>query len=192
MFIRKTNDRVKKIVVYTVAAAFVLSTGVIGVYALLERRQGGPVASASEIAVVNGRAIDYWSFVENYYAIYQQYPFFSPGESEYWLRSYVLDQMIAGELLRMEAEKASIKIDKSEVDEIIETQKDSFSNTSDYYSYLQSRGLTEADVRESVRSSLMVEEYVAKLQESATVTDEEINVKLSRARLRTTAWSSMR
>lgn len=177
MFIRKTSDRVKKIVVYVVAAAFVLSTGIIGIYALVDQRQGTPVASASEIAVVNGRSIDYWSFVENYYVIYQQYPFFSPGESEYWLRSYVLDQMIAGELLRAEAEKASIKIDKSEIDTVIETQKASFPSTDDYYSYLQSRGMTEADMREAVRSDLMVEAYVTKLQNTATVTDEEVNAE---------------
>lgn len=178
MFIGKTNDRVKKIVVWVVAAAFVLSTGVIGIYALIDRQPGGvPTASASDIASVNGRRIDYWSFIENFYAVYQQYPYFSPGESQYWLRSYVLEQMIAGELLRIEAEKSSVEVDDAVVDETIEGYKAAFADPDDYLSYLQSRGMTEADLRSSIRSSLLVEAYVAELQEEATVTEEEINAE---------------
>jgi len=175
MFIGKKNDRVRKIVTWVVVAAFVLSTGIIGIYALVDRQLGGAQpAYASYIATVNGRGIDYGSFIENYNAIYQQYPYFSPGESQYWLRSFVLEQMIAGELLRAEAEKSSIKVDDAKIDQVIEEYKAAFSDPDDFYGYLQSRQMTEADFRKSVRSSLMVEEYIARLQETATVTEEEI------------------
>ena len=175
MFIRKTSDRFKKAVVWIVAAAFVLSTGIIGIYALVDRRSGGvPSAMASDIASVNGRGIDYWSFIENFYAVYQQYPYFSPGESQYWLRSYVLDQMIARELLRAEAERSSIKVDEAVVNETIDGYKALFSDSDEFRDYLMSRGMTEADLRRSVRSSLMIEAYVEKLQEQAVVTERSM------------------
>lgn len=178
MFIRKTSDRFKKAVVWIVAAAFVLSTGIIGIYALVDRRSGGvPSAMASDIASVNGRGIDYWSFIENFYAVYQQYPYLSPGESRSWLRSYVLDQMIARELLRAEAERSSIKVDEAVVNETIDGYKTLFSDSDEFRDYLMSRGMTEADLRRSVRSSLMIEAYVEKLQEQAVVTEEEINAE---------------
>ena len=175
MLFGKSNDRMKKIVVYTVAAAFVLSTGIIGVYALMSRPyESVPLASASDIAVVNGKGIGYYEFLERYRYTYQQYPFFSPGESEYWLRSFVLDQIIAGELIKAEAEKAGIKVAKADIDKAIESQKALYSNVDDYYLYLQSMGMTEADMREAVRASLMVEAYIEQLQSTATVSDEEI------------------
>ena len=175
MLFGKSNDRMKKIVVYTVAAAFVLSTGIIGVYALMSRPyESVPLASASDIAVVNGKGIGYYEFLERYRYTYQQYPFFSPGESEYWLRSFVLDQIIAGELIQAEAEKAGTKVDKSDIDEVIKFQKALYSDVNDYYLYLQSMGMTEADMREAVRASLMVEAHIEQLQSTAAVSDEEV------------------
>ena len=129
---------------------------------------------APDIAVVNGKGIGYYEFLERYRYTYQQYPFFSPGESEYWLRSFVLDQIIAGELIKAEAEKAGIKVAKADIDKAIESQKALYSNVDDYYLYLQSMGMTEADMREAVRASLMVEAYIEQLQSTATVSDEEI------------------
>lgn len=175
MLFGKSNDRIKKIVVYTVSAAFVLSTGIIGVYALMSRPyESAPYASASDIAVVNGKGIGYYEFLENYRYMYQQYPFFSPGESEYWLRSFVLDQIIAGELVKAEAERAGIKVGKAEIDEVIESQKALYANVDDYYLYLQSIGMTEADLREAVKANLMVEAYIKQLESGATVSDEEV------------------
>lgn len=52
-----------------------------------------------------------------------------------------------------------------------------FSDSDEFRDYLMSRGMTEADLRRSVRSSLMIEAYVEKLQEQAVVTEEEINAE---------------
>jgi len=175
MLFGKSNDRLTKIVVYTVAAAFVLSTGIIGVYALKSRPyEPVPYASASEVAVVNGKSIGYYEFVQTYRYVYQQYPFFSPGESEYWLRSYVLELMIDDELIRAEAEKSGIKVDKGEIDEAIKSLKAMYAKEDDFYLYLQSVGMTEAEVRETVKANLMTQAYIEQLQSAAAVSDEEV------------------
>jgi len=76
------------------------------------------------------------------------------------VKKEVMDQLIGGELLYQETQKAGIRIDPKTVDERLAQFKKRFSNDADYKASLKTMNLSENQIRSDIERSLAIEKFV--------------------------------
>lgn len=91
------------------------------------------------------------------------------------LKERALDEVIAVELIKQESRKLQVKDIDEKVDEKLKELKSRYQSEGKYKDFLKTKGRSEADVKESIKSKIYVEEYLeVKGIKNPRVPDEEI------------------
>ncbi len=91
------------------------------------------------------------------------------------MKRRALDKVIAQELVKQESRKLQIKDMNKKIEEKFKELKSRDHSEEKFASFLEKKGLTEKDIRESVKSKIYVEEYLElKGIQNPEVPDEEI------------------
>jgi peptidyl-prolyl cis-trans isomerase C len=91
------------------------------------------------------------------------------------VKKEVMDQLIGGELLYQETQKAGIRIDPKTVDERLAQFKKRFSNDADYKASLKTMNLSENQIKSDIERSLAIEKFVLdKFMDKVSVPEKEI------------------
>jgi peptidyl-prolyl cis-trans isomerase C len=91
------------------------------------------------------------------------------------LKKRALDEVIALELIKQESRKLHVKDIDEKVDEKLKEMKSRYKSEKKYEDFLKTKGRNEADVKESIKSKIYVEEYLeVKGIKNPQVPDEEI------------------
>ncbi len=90
------------------------------------------------------------------------------------LETQVLDQMIAGVLLRQEAEKSGIAVDNNEVETEMATIIESLGGLDVFNQQLVGANLSKEELEDDIKEQLLVSKYIdTQVSGDETVTDEE-------------------
>jgi hypothetical protein len=81
-----------------------------------------------------------------------------------------VDNVITQMLIRQEAEKQGIKVTEEEIKKKLDPYKGSFGKPNEWVTYLHDNGLTEQDIIDQIKLSVMWEKLLTK---QVTVTDDE-------------------
>jgi peptidyl-prolyl cis-trans isomerase C len=128
------------------------------------------------IATVNGRAIE----AEKVYSVYQMNRMMlqqrgrslNPTEDQ-MLKAQSLQVVIADELLYQAALAAGVKVAPAEVDAALKQWKSRVGSEENYKKFLESSGMTPADVRHELERNQVTEAYQKTLVTGKGVTEEE-------------------
>lgn len=85
-----------------------------------------------------------------------------PTDKEKDLQQFLLNQLIAGELMYQIAKKTDLKDRETRVDEEFAKLKARFSKDEDYQKALKEQGITERELREMVRRNVVIDSYIEK------------------------------
>lgn len=146
------------------------------------RGEGGP-GESGYAAKINGKKISYEDYQKNYYRlkdIYQQLnnTGLTPEiEKQLGLKKLALDNLVETVLVRAEAKRMGIKVTKDDVKKAIEAipafQKNGAFDFQQYQQVLNSNRLSPAKFEEEQQRDLLLQKTRKKIQDSATVSDEE-------------------
>ncbi|MEN8262451.1 MAG: peptidylprolyl isomerase [Nitrospirota bacterium] len=91
------------------------------------------------------------------------------------LKRRALDAVVSLELIKQESQKLKIKDMDGKVDEKLKELKNRYQSERKYKDFLKTKGRTESDVKESIKSKIYVEEYLeVKGIKNPKVPEEEI------------------
>jgi parvulin-like peptidyl-prolyl isomerase len=128
------------------------------------------------LATVNGKPIQ----AEKVYSVYQMNKMMlqqrgrtlNPTEDQ-MLKAQSLQVVIADELLYQAALQAGVKVAPAEVDAALKQWKSRVGSEENYKQFLESSGMTGADVRHELERNLVTEAYQKSLVTGKGVTEEE-------------------
>ncbi len=127
---------------------------------------------------VNNASISYASFLRSYKRAYDQYLQDAEGEIspqvESYLKSQVLSNLIANEILYQEAKKAEVKVSKEEVTQQTKEVKRRFTSQEYFMRWLSYQGYSYSDFEEEIERQLTISRLTQRIMDSAIVTDEEL------------------
>jgi len=134
-------------------------------------------ATGDVVATVNGTEISRAEFEDAVARTQRQYESQS-GQLDSSklndLKKSVLDSLISRELLYQAAQKSDITVDSAKVDDQIGSLKGRFQSDEQYQAALKNAGITEEDLRQDVKKSLVIQELLAqKVTPNVTVGEEE-------------------
>lgn len=130
------------------------------------------------VAQVNGETItrsEYNQAVENLRQSQQQSPT-GGAVSDEQIRSQALEGLINQALIMSALEESSVSVSDEEVNTRLEQIKGQMQSEEAYQQQLEAEGLTEAELRDDIRTQLRMQAFIeSELPEgSTTVTDEEL------------------
>ena len=144
---------------------------------------------ADTVATVNGVAISQEELDVNYAQFLQMYEAYGVDTSDETLRinlrNSILESLIVQELLLQEAQNRELTVSDEEVNEYIQSVKDSYGDADAYVKVLEKNGYTEASYAEAVREQMVIELFrddlvnhpevvdVAKARHILVATEEE-------------------
>jgi peptidyl-prolyl cis-trans isomerase C len=97
------------------------------------------------------------------------------------LQKKALDKVISRELIYQESQKIEIEGIEKKIAERMKKAKEKYEGNEEYASYLKTKGLTEKDVKESIKRSIAVDEYLKmKGIREPEVPEEEIKAYYNR------------
>lgn len=89
------------------------------------------------------------------------------------LRKKALEELIKRELYYQEAKRSGIRVEKSEINQGLETIKKRFKSKKDYKEALKQAGISEDDLRKDIERNLMIQKFYQKeVIEKSKVSDE--------------------
>ncbi|CAH2030651.1 peptidylprolyl isomerase [Trichlorobacter ammonificans] len=99
-----------------------------------------------------------------------------PAERESEVQKFLLNQLIAGELMYQLAKTSPLNGQEAKVDEHVKGLKETrFKNEEEFAKALKEQGMTEKDLRELVRRNLVIDAYIEKMiVPKQTVTAAEV------------------
>ena len=116
---------------------------------------------ADTVATVNGVAISQEELDVNYAQFLQMYEAYGVDTSDETLRinlrNSILESLIVQELLLQEAQNRELTVSDEEVNEYIQSVKDSYGDADAYVKVLEENGYTEASYAEAVREQMVIE-----------------------------------
>ncbi|MDO9464250.1 MAG: SurA N-terminal domain-containing protein [bacterium] len=116
------------------------------------------------MATVNGEVITYSQFKQRVFEIEEAYKTAYSGEElEKQLRDRkksILDDLIKECLLLGEAKRENIKVDKIEIEKMVNTAKSKFKSLDDFYDALRNEGLTLETLEEKYKKNLMIKKII--------------------------------
>ncbi|MFH1904762.1 MAG: peptidyl-prolyl cis-trans isomerase [bacterium] len=116
------------------------------------------------MATVNGEVVTYSQFKQRVFEIEEAYrKVYSGEELEKRLKERgksILDDLIEECLLLGEAKRENIKIDKIEIEKMVNTAKSKFKSLDDFYDTLRNEGLTLETLEEKYKRSLMIKKII--------------------------------
>lgn len=116
------------------------------------------------MATVNGEVVTYSQFKQRVFEIEEAYrEVYSGEEFEKQLRDRkksILDDLIEECLLLGEAKKENIKVDKIEIERMLNTAKSKFKNSNDFYRVLRNEGLTLETLEKKYSRILMIKKII--------------------------------
>lgn len=116
------------------------------------------------MATVNEEVITYSQFKQRVFEIEETYrEVYSGEELEKQLRDKkksILDDLIKECLLLSEAKRDNIKVDKIEIEKMVNIAKSKFENLNDFYRALRNEGLTLETLEEKYKKSLMIKKII--------------------------------
>ncbi|HEV8701200.1 MAG TPA: peptidylprolyl isomerase [Candidatus Polarisedimenticolia bacterium] len=137
---------------------------------------GAGEAPADSVARVNGRPILRRDFEA---AVQLQFRGRRPGRDGLKelqsVREKVLEQLIENELLYQKASKADAAVPEERIEAEFKTLRDGFPSASEFADVLKETGVTEAEIKEQLRRTLIVTRFVDReVLSGLEVTDEEV------------------
>lgn len=91
------------------------------------------------------------------------------------IKTKVLDNLIATELLYQESKKTGITIEEKEISETYEKQKTSFSTNAEFLAALKESNYNEKTFKDQIKIGLTIQHFINnKFSESTTVSDDEV------------------
>ncbi|MBU0477360.1 peptidyl-prolyl cis-trans isomerase [bacterium] len=132
------------------------------------------------MATVNGEVITYSQFKQRVFEIEEAYrTAYSGEELEKQLRDRkksIPDDLIKECLLLGEAKRENIKVDKIEIEKMVNTAKSKFENLDDFYRVLRNEGLTLETLEDKYKRSLMIKKIIQfKVNSKVIIESYEIN-----------------
>ena len=116
------------------------------------------------MATVNGEVITYSQFRQRAFEIEEAYRKVYSGEKlEKRLKEReksILDDLIEERLLLGEAKRENIKIDKIEIERMVNTAKSKFESLDDFYNALRNEGLTLETLEKEYKQRLMIKKII--------------------------------
>ena len=116
------------------------------------------------MATVNREVITYTQFKQRAFEIEEAYRgVYSGEELEKQLRDRkksILDDLIKECLLLGEAKRENIKVDKIEIEKMVNTAKSKFKNLDGFYRVLRNEGLTLETLEDKYKKSLMIKKII--------------------------------
>ena len=116
------------------------------------------------MATVNGEVITYNQFRQRVFEVQEAYrEVYSGEELEKRLRDRmksILDDLIKECLLLGEAKRENIKVDKIEIEKMVNTAKSKFKNLDGFYRVLRNEGLTLETLEDKYKKSLMIKKII--------------------------------
>ena len=149
----------------------------------------GSKVPAGTVATVNDVAISQEELDVNFAQFLQMYEAYGVDTSDETLRinlrNSILESLIVQELLLQEAQNRELTVSDEEVNEYIQSVKDSYGDADAYVKVLEENGYTEASYAEAVREQMVIELFrddlvnhpevvdVAKARHILVATEEE-------------------
>ncbi len=95
------------------------------------------------------------------------------SEKKAELRKKAIDELIKRELYYQEAKRVGIKVDKSEINQGLESIKKRFKSKKEYKDALKQAGITEDDLKKDIERNLLIQKFYQKeVIEKSKVSDE--------------------
>ncbi|MEX0930529.1 MAG: SurA N-terminal domain-containing protein [Candidatus Paceibacterota bacterium] len=137
------------------------------------------IDNSAAVATVNGEEIteqEYELQLENMRQLYE-----SQGrELEEKDRSQLLDSLVDRELILQYAQETNVTVSESEVDEQFNEFREQFAEEEQFDAFLEDRSLTQAQIREDIKTQIIVQEVLEaqwKAANRGVVTDEEVEAR---------------
>ena len=132
------------------------------------------------MATVNEEVITYNQFRQRVFEVREAYrEVYSGEELEKQLRDRkksILDDLIKECMLLGEAKRENIKIDKIEIEKMVNTAKSKFKNVDDFYNALRNEGLTLETLEKKYKHSLMIKKIIQfKVNSKVRIEEYEIS-----------------
>ena len=132
------------------------------------------------MATVNGEVITYSQFRQHVFEIERAYgKVYSGKELENQLRDKrksILNDLIEEALLLDEAKRENVKVDKIEIEKMVNTAKSKFESSDDFYNALRNEGLTLETLEKEYRQRLMIKKIIQfKVNSKARIEEYEIS-----------------
>ena len=132
------------------------------------------------MATVNGEVITYSQFKQRIFEVEEAYrKVYSGEELEKRLKEReksVLGDLIEERLLLGEAKRENIKVDKIEIERMVNTAKSKFKSLDDFYSALRNEGLTPETLEKEYKQRLMIKKIIQfKVNSKARIEEYEIS-----------------
>jgi peptidyl-prolyl cis-trans isomerase D len=173
----------QSIIIKIVFTVIVLSF--VGTIFLVWGRGGSKGGGGVDYAArVNGTKISIEEYQKSYYRVRNIYEQLSRGgmtpemEKQLGIRKIAIDNLVNGVLVRDAADQMGIKVSKDDVQKAIEAvpafQKNGAFDFQQYQQVLRSNRLTPSTFEEEEKQDLMVQKARTKIQDSASVSDDEI------------------
>ena len=116
------------------------------------------------MVTVNGQVITYSQFKQRVFEIEEAYrKVYSGKELEKRLEErekLILDDLIEERLLLEEAKRENIKVDKIEIEKMVNTAKSKFKSLDDFYNALRNEGLTLETLEKEYNQNLMIKKIM--------------------------------
>ena len=132
------------------------------------------------MATVNGEVITYSQFKQRIFEVQEAYRrVYSGEELEKRLkerRKSVLSDLIEECLLLREAKRGNIKVDKIEIEKMVNTAKSKFKSLDNFYNALRNEGLTLETLEEKYSQNLMIKKIIQfKVNSKVRIEEYEIS-----------------
>jgi len=173
MLMRELRKSVKPLL-WVIAISFVVS-----LFFMYGRFPGkGEGERGKAMVKVNGTPISYASFLQAYRSAYNQYLQNAQGEispqMEAYLKSQVLSNLVANEILYQAAKKAKVKVSKEEVAQQIRKVTRRFASQQYFIRWLAYQGYSYADFEKEIERQIAISRLTQRIKDSAIITNEEL------------------
>lgn len=135
------------------------------------------------VAIVNGDEISrevFEDIVERMVLSYEQQGLSFEGEEGEaaldLLRQQVINSLVQEKVLLQEAEKKGYHVSDEEVEKELELIKKQFSSEEEYKTTLQDNQLTEEEIKRSLFSEMVIEQFIEKEVQEVTISEEEVRM----------------
>jgi peptidyl-prolyl cis-trans isomerase D len=177
---KKQRSVLIKVVFWVIIAAFVGT-----IFLVWGKGSGGPDGRGEVAVRVNGDKIGYQEYQTAYENLRQMYKDrfgknFTPAmEKRLQLHRQTCDQLINRLLLLQEAQQLDVEVSKKElvaaIAEMPMFQENGVFSRDRYQRVLDYQRLTARDFEQDVQSRMLIEQVVERIEQEATVTDEEVD-----------------
>ena len=185
---REENTRYVSMVLSLIVFVMFLTSTSTSAFAMASKE--GAVAVKEDkkvVARVNGQPIyedALTPFVKKEMKKYKKYSVQrDTTKIEKHLQKKALAKVIERELLYQESQKIKIEGIEEKIAERMKKAQEKYESNEEYASYLKTKGLTEQDIRESIRGSIQIDEYLKmKGIREPEVPEEEIKAYYNRSK----------